>query len=83
MCEPVAGGTNVGVAVVVGFPLGATTPEVKAFEAEQALREGASEIDMVINIGAIKDRNLELAARDVRAVVNAVHGLGGDFKSDH
>lgn len=80
LCVNLLRGTNVGVAVVVGFPLGATTPEVKAFEAEQALREGASEIDMVINIGAIKDRNLELAARDVRAVVNAVHALGGILK---
>ena len=80
LCVNLLRGTNVGVAVVVGFPLGATTPEVKAFEAEQALREGASEIDMVINIGAIKDRNLELAARDVRAVVNTVHSLGGMLK---
>jgi deoxyribose-phosphate aldolase len=80
LCVNLLRGSGVGVAVVVGFPLGATTPEVKAFEAEQALREGASEIDMVINIGAIKDRNLELAARDVRAVVNAVHGMNGILK---
>lgn len=80
LCVNLLRGSGVGVAVVVGFPLGATTPEVKAFEAEQALREGASEIDMVINIGAIKDRNLELAARDVRAVVNVVHGMNGILK---
>lgn len=80
LCVNLLRGSGVGVAVVVGFPLGATTPEVKAFEAEQALREGASEIDMVINIGAIKDRNLELAARDVRAVVNAVRGMNGILK---
>ena len=80
LCVNLLRGSGVGVAVVVGFPLGATTPEVKAFEAEQALREGASEIDMVINIGAIKDRNLELAARDVRAVVNTVHGMNGILK---
>jgi len=80
LCVNLLRGSGVGVAVVVGFPLGATTPEVKAFEAEQSLREGASEIDMVINIGAIKDRNLELAARDVRAVVNAVHGMNGILK---
>jgi deoxyribose-phosphate aldolase len=80
LCVNLLRGSGVGVAVVVGFPLGATTPEVKAFEAEQALREGASEIDMVINIGAIKDRNLELAARDVRAVVNAVHSMNGILK---
>jgi deoxyribose-phosphate aldolase len=76
LCVNLLRGTNVGVAVVVGFPLGATTSEVKAFEAEQALQEGASEIDMVINIGAIKDRNLELAARDVCAVVSVVHNMG-------
>jgi len=76
LCVNLLRGSGVGVAVVVGFPLGATTPEVKAFEAEQALREGASEIDMVINIGAVKDRNLELAARDVRAVVTTVHNQG-------
>jgi len=80
LCVNLLRGSGVGVAVVVGFPLGATTPEVKAFEAEQALREGASEIDMVINIGAIKDRNLELAARDVRAVVNVIHSFNGILK---
>ena len=80
LCVNLLRGSGVGVAVVVGFPLGATTPEVKAFEAEQALQEGASEIDMVINIGAIKDRSLDVAARDVRAVVNAVHSNGGILK---
>ena len=80
LCVNLLRGSGVGVAVVVGFPLGATTPEVKAFEAEQALKEGASEIDMVINIGAIKDRSLDIAARDVRAVVNAVHSNGGILK---
>jgi deoxyribose-phosphate aldolase len=80
LCVNLLRGSGVGVAVVVGFPLGATTPEVKAFEAEQALQEGASEIDMVINIGAIKDRSLDIAARDVRAVVNAVHSNGGILK---
>jgi deoxyribose-phosphate aldolase len=80
LCANLLRGSGVGVAVVVGFPLGATTAEVKAFEAEQALQEGASEIDMVINIGAIKDRSLDIAARDVRAVVNAVHGNGGILK---
>jgi deoxyribose-phosphate aldolase len=80
LCVNLLRGTNVGVAATIGFPLGATTPEVKAFEAQQAMQEGASEIDMVINIGAIKDRNLELAARDVRGVVNVVHNLGGILK---
>jgi deoxyribose-phosphate aldolase len=68
LCVNLLRGSGVGVAVV------------KAFEAEQALQEGASEIDMVINIGAIKDRSLDVAARDVRAVVNAVHSNGGILK---
>ncbi len=80
LCVNLLRGTNVGVAATIGFPLGATTPEVKVFEAEQAMHDGAAEIDMVINIGAIKDRNLELAARDVRGVVNVVHNLGGHLK---
>ena len=66
-------GSGVPVCTVIGFPLGATTPEVKAFETENAIRQGATEIDMVINIGALKARDLELVARDIRGVVNAAH----------
>jgi len=80
LCAHLLKGTNIKVSVVVGFPLGATTPEVKAFEAEQAIQNGASEIDMVINIGAIKDRNLDLAARDIHAVANVVHANSGLLK---
>lgn len=57
---------------VVGFPLGAMMTEVKAFEAEAAVKAGAEEIDMVINIGGIKDGNMDLVADDIRAVVEAV-----------
>src|SRR5438477_189958 len=57
------------VCTVVGFPLGATPPEVKAYEAQVALDNGATEIDMVINIGALKARDFEMVARDIRAVV--------------
>ena len=60
--------TDVKVCSVVGFPLGANTPEVKAFEAEKAIDDGASEIDMVINIGALRSRDYELVKRDIRAV---------------
>jgi deoxyribose-phosphate aldolase len=56
---------------VVGFPLGATTPEVKGFEARQAIREGAQEIDMVINVGALKSGNDDLVQRDITAVTEA------------
>ncbi|MDH5438364.1 MAG: deoxyribose-phosphate aldolase [Candidatus Bathyarchaeota archaeon] len=61
--------TDVKVCSVVGFPLGANTPEVKALEAERAVNDGASEIDMVINIGALKSRDYELVEEDIRKVV--------------
>ncbi|WP_342259249.1 deoxyribose-phosphate aldolase [Spiroplasma endosymbiont of Dioctria linearis] len=64
-------GSNVGITTVVGFPLGATTSEVKAFEAKQAIENGASEIDMVINVGAVKDANWDLVLNDMVAVKKA------------
>jgi deoxyribose-phosphate aldolase len=59
----------VAVCTVVGFPLGASLPEVKAYEAQQALHQGATEIDMVINLGALKSNNFGLVQRDISAVV--------------
>ena len=67
-------GTDVKVCTVIGFPLGANTPELKAFETSDAIRNGANEIDMVINIGALKSRNFDLVERDIRAVVEAAKG---------
>lgn len=67
-------GTEVKVCTVIGFPLGATTPAVKAFEAKDAIANGATEVDMVINIGALKDGNAELIEKDIRAVVEAAAG---------
>ncbi len=64
-------GTGVKVCCVVGFPLGAQPPETKALEARRAIREGAREIDMVINIGALKGREDALVLKDIRAVVEA------------
>ena len=64
-------GTSVKVCAVVGFPLGAQSPEIKTLEARRALREGAQEIDMVINIGALKSKDDRLVARDIRGVVEA------------
>jgi deoxyribose-phosphate aldolase len=58
---------------VIGFPLGANTSEVKAFEARQALQDGASEIDMVIAIGVLKASDTKLVGEDIRAVVEAGH----------
>jgi deoxyribose-phosphate aldolase len=66
-------GSSVAVCTVVGFPLGATPPEVKAYEAQLALDQGATEIDMVINIGALKSKDYEMVARDIRAVVRVCH----------
>ena len=64
-------GSNVKVCTVIGFPLGANTPEVKAFETKDAIAKGADEVDMVINIGALKDKNYDLVERDIKAVVDA------------
>ena len=67
-------GTGIAVCTVVGFPLGATTPAVKAFEASEAAGNGATGIDMVINIGAVKDANWDLVEQDITGVVQAVKG---------
>ncbi|MGM9923661.1 MAG: deoxyribose-phosphate aldolase [Bacillus sp. (in: firmicutes)] len=65
---------EVKVCTVIGFPLGASTPEVKAFETTNAIENGADEVDMVINIAALKDGDNELVERDIRAVVEAAKG---------
>jgi deoxyribose-phosphate aldolase len=62
-------GTSVKVCAVVGFPLGAQSPDIKTLEASRAVREGAQEIDMVINIGALKSKDDKLVSRDIRGVV--------------
>ena len=64
-------GSAVAVCSVVGFPLGTHVPEIKALEARRAIRDGAREIDMVINVGAIKSGDDELVYRDIRAVTDA------------
>lgn len=64
-------GSQVKVCTVIGFPLGANTPETKAYEASDAIRNGATEVDMVINIGALKDHDDELVLRDIKGVVDA------------
>lgn len=62
-------GCDVGVCTVIGFPLGATLSKVKAFETLESIRKGATEIDMVINIGALKSKNFDVALSDIKAVV--------------
>ncbi|MEY9975480.1 deoxyribose-phosphate aldolase [Lysinibacillus sp. RC79] len=64
-------GSDVLVCTVIGFPLGANTSAVKAFEAKDAIANGAKEVDMVINIGALKDKNYDLVQADIAAVVEA------------
>ncbi|NDI35078.1 deoxyribose-phosphate aldolase [Chengkuizengella sediminis] len=66
--------TGVDICTVIGFPLGANTPETKAFETKNAIENGATEVDMVINIGALKDKNDSLVEKDIRAVVEAAKG---------
>lgn len=66
-------GSDVAVCTVVGFPLGATPGTVKAFETQQAIRDGASEIDMVINVGALKSEDYTVVYEDISAVVRAAH----------
>lgn len=61
--------TEVKVCSVIGFPLGASMPEVKALEAEIAINNGANEIDMVMNIGALKSQNYELVKKDISKVI--------------
>ncbi|MFQ5409694.1 MAG: deoxyribose-phosphate aldolase [Anaerolineales bacterium] len=73
-------GSPVKVCTVVGFPLGATSAEAKVAETEQALVDGATEIDMVINIGALKAGDYELVERDMAAVVRAAHARGALVK---
>jgi deoxyribose-phosphate aldolase len=69
-------GTTVNVCSVVGFPLGATTPDVKHYETRRAIFDGASEIDMVLNVGALKSGDLRLVERDVEAVTGPCHDCG-------
>lgn len=66
-------GSKVKVCTVIGFPLGANTSEVKAFETKDAIAKGAHEVDMVINIGALKDKNYDLVCNDIKAVVDAAN----------
>ncbi len=73
---PLLRGSGVGVCSVVGFPLGATTADVKNYETRRAIFDGATEIDMVINIGALKSGDLRTVERDIDAVVDACRQCG-------
>lgn len=67
-------GSDVKVCTVIGFPLGANTSAVKKFETEMAIKDGADEIDMVINIGALKSKNTSLVESDIKSVVEGAQG---------
>jgi deoxyribose-phosphate aldolase len=74
-CAKELAGTDVKVCTVIGFPLGAATTDVKAFETKNAIENGATEIDMVINIGALKDKYMSFVTEDIRRVKAAAGNL--------
>jgi deoxyribose-phosphate aldolase len=73
LCADLLKGSDVAVCTVVGFPLGASPAEVKAYEAQLAIQNGANEIDMVMNIGALKSRNIKALHHDIATVVKTSH----------
>jgi deoxyribose-phosphate aldolase len=75
-CARLLSGSGVGVCSVVGFPLGATTADVKEYETRRAIFDGAREIDMVINVGALKSGDLRLVERDIEAVTRPCREAG-------
>ncbi len=80
LCTDLLKGSQVLICTVVGFPLGATSTESKVFEAQKAIHDGATEVDMVINVGALKSRDYESVERDVASVANACHAGGAILK---
>jgi deoxyribose-phosphate aldolase len=80
LCTDLLRNSNVKVCTVIGFPLGATSPESKVYETETALRDGATEIDMVVNIGALKGGDHTWVARDIQGVVETAHNGGAIVK---
>jgi len=79
-CARLLAGTTVKVCTVIGFPLGATTPDTKHFETRRAIFDGAREIDMVINVGALKSGDLRLVERDIEAVTAPSREVGAVSK---
>ena len=80
LCSSLLKGTEVKVCTVVGFPLGATTTEVKKFETEQAVQNGANEIDMVINVGRLKAGDYNFVENDIQQVVRTAKSYGALVK---
>jgi len=80
LCHDLLKDSDVAVCTVVGFPLGATPPEVKAYEAQQSIDDGATEVDMVINIGALKGGEFDLVERDIAMITRTCHNNGAICK---
>lgn len=80
LCVELLSGAISKVCTVVGFPQGATLSAVKAFEVEQAMRLGAAEVDMVMNVGRLKERDFDFVYADIASVVEVVHAGGGLLK---
>jgi len=80
LCADLLRGSETRVCTVAGFPLGATPPEVKAYEAGRVVEDGAAEVDMVMNVGALKSRDYRLVEQDVARVVQACHPRGASVK---
>jgi len=80
-CHALLDGTGIQIACVVGFPLGATLSEVKSYEAQRAIAAGATEVDMVIQVGAVKERAYDLVHRDIAIVAQACHAREAVLKT--
>ncbi len=80
LCAELLHNTDVKVCSVIGFPLGATSTEVKVFETRNAIQNGATEIDMVINIGALKAGDNETVAKDINEIAKTCHENGAILK---
>ncbi len=80
LCKRELAGSGVGVAAVIGFPNGYSTTQVKVFEAERAIDDGATELDMVLHIGRLRAGDLDYVRADVKAVCDAAHRGGAKVK---
>jgi len=79
-CKAALAGSDVKVGATIGFPLGAMSTKAKVYDTRQSIKDGATEIDMVINIGELKSRNLAAVANDIREVVRVAHKMGAIVK---
>jgi deoxyribose-phosphate aldolase len=83
LCRELLRGSGVKVCTVIGFPLGAHLPDIKAYETRRAIEQGAEEVDMVLNIGALKSRDYALVEQDIHGVVTAAAQASGRAGAGH